>query len=208
MAAGNIRYFLELIDQSIAVHLDEQRSLSEPIDAKIQTSVAQRVGRKNLSELEGLSVDGAKLTKLVLGVGRVLQVMASDPFGHTPEVTQFHLTNSHKELDDETVRILNSAVMHLALLRTSGNKLVDEADIAEYDYMLHPIFSACFVFSYRRKRKLSLQPHQLLELITNHKKAIREILADQNRNDDEALPDQLQLFNPYYDVTTQPSDSD
>ena len=37
MAAGNIRYFLELVDQSIAAHLNGQRSLSEPIDATTQT---------------------------------------------------------------------------------------------------------------------------------------------------------------------------
>ena len=208
MAAGNIRYFLELVDQSIAAHLDKKRSLSEPIGATTQTTAAQRVGRKNLSELEGLSVDGAKLTKLVLGLGRVFQVMASKPFGHTPEVTQFHLAHLSDELSEETGRLLTSAVMHLALLRSPGSKLVDEADIAEYDYMIHPIFSAFFVFSYRRKRKLSLQGSQLLALVANHKTAIREILTGQNRNDDEVLPDQLQLFGPYYDVATQSSDSD
>ena len=208
MAAGNIRYFLELVDQSIAAHLDKERSLNEAIDATTQTVAAQRVGRKNLSELEGLSVDGAKLTKLVLGLGRVFQVMASDPFGHTPEATHFRIAYFSNGLNEDTVRLLTSAVMHLALLRSSGNKLVDEADTAEYDYTLHPIFSAFFVFSYRRKRKLSLQANQLLALVTNHKKAIREILAAQNRNDDDVLPDQLQLFSPYYDVTAKPSDSD
>ena len=208
MAAGNIRYFLELVDQSIAAHLDKQCSLGEPIDPIVQTGAAQRVGKKNLSELEGLSVDGAKLTKLVLGLGRVLQVMASKPFGHTPEVTQFYITKLSDKLSEETSGLLTSAVMHLALLRSPGNKLMDRADIAEYDYMLHPIFSAFFVYSYRRKRKLSLQDSQLLSLVTNHKKAIRGILASQNRDDDELLPDQLQLFGPYYDVTTQPTDSD
>ena len=208
MAAGNIRYFLELVDQSIASHLDDNRSLSERIDARTQTLAAQSVGRKNLSELEGLSVDGGKLTKLVLGLGRVFQVMASDPLGHTPEVTQFYLGQVSDDLSEETIRLVNSAVMHLALLRSSGNKLMDEADIAEYDYMLHPIFSAFFVYSYRRKRKLCIQPKQILALVTDHKKTIREILSAQNRLDDESLPDQLQLFSPYFDVTTQPTDTD
>ena len=144
----------------------------------------------------------------MLGLGRVFQVMASDPLGHTPEVTQFYLGQVSDDLSEETIRLVNSAVMHLALLRSSGNKLMDEADIAEYDYMLHPIFSAFFVYSYRRKRKLCIQPNQILSLVTNHKKAIREILSAQNRFDDESLPDQLQLFSPYFDVTTQPTDTD
>ena len=60
----------------------------------IQTEAAQYVGKQNLSELEGLSVHGAQLTKLLLGLGRVFQTMASEAAGHTPEVTQFRISNA------------------------------------------------------------------------------------------------------------------
>ncbi len=91
IAAGNIRYVLELVDQSLLSHYQDTKSLSSPVPHEEQTKVAQRVGSMNLSELEGLSVDGAELTKLVLSLGRVFQVMASDVAGHTPEVNQFRL---------------------------------------------------------------------------------------------------------------------
>lgn len=205
MAACNIRYFLELVDQSIASHLAEDSSLDKPIPHEIQTKTAQYVGRKNLSELEGLSVHGGKLTKLVLGLGRVFQIMAADAFGHTPEVNQFHVprpsgatTDQHEQ---EVDQLLKAAVMHLALLRTPGSKPMDEADTREYDYMLHPIFSAFFVFTWRRKRKFSLSSDQLLGLVRDHRQTIREILAMQNRSDLETLPDQLRLFGPYFNVS-------
>ena len=205
MAASNIRYFLELLDQSLSAHVDIGKTLSEPIDFETQTNATQRVGRKNLAELEGLSVHGGKLTKLVLGLGRIFQVMAADPFGHTPEVNQFYLSQETAfdwppDSDRKVSDLLGTGVMHLALSRSPGNKLLDETDIREYDYMLHPIFSSFFVFSWRRKRKFVISPRSFLGLVNDHKRAIKTILEQQNRKDSAPLPDQMNLFGPYYDV--------
>ena len=217
MAASNIRYFLELLDQSLALHVKDNSALDQPISPKTQTLAAQNVGQKNLAELEGLSIHGGTLTKLVLGLGRIYQVMAANPIGHAPEVNQFYLSYKQRKSQDaevaKVVDILKAAVMHLALVRSPGNKLLDETDTREHDYMLHPIFNAFFVFSYRQKRKFAITPNQLLALISDHKKAIREILSQHNRDSTESpsetesisepepLPDQLRLFGPYYDVS-------
>ena len=217
MAASNIRYFLELLDQSLALHVKDNSALDQPISPETQTLAAQNVGRMNLAELEGLSIHGGTLTKLVLGLGRICQVMAANPVGHAPEVNQFYLSHAQEKFLDEEVTkvidILKAAVMHLALVRSPGNKLLDETDTKEYDYMLHPIFSAFFVFSYRQKRKFSITPKQFLALISDHKKAIREILSKHSHDsteplsesapssESEPLPDQLCLFGPYYDVS-------
>ena len=211
MAASNIRYFLELLDQSLDLHVKDNSTLDQPISPQTQTLAAQRVGQKNLAELEGLSIHGGTLTKLVLGLGRICQVMAANPMGHTPEVNQFYLSNKQRNSKNSEVAtvddILKAAVMHLALIRSPGNKLIDETDTREYDYMLHPIFSAFFIFSYRRKRKFSITLNQFLALISDHKKAIRKILSQHNLDSTKALaeaeplPDQLCLFGPYYDVS-------
>ena len=217
MAASNIRYFLELLDQSLALHVKDDLALDQPISPETQTLAAQSVGRMNLAELEGLSVHGGTLTKLVLGLGRICQVMAANPVGHAPEVNQFYLSHKRENIQDEevakVVEILKAAVMHLALVRSPGNKLLDVTDTKEYDYMLHPIFSAFFIFSYRQKRKFAIAPNQFLALISDHKKAIREILSTHNHDSTESpsesaaiseaepLPDQLCLFGPYYNVS-------
>jgi len=208
LAARNIRYLIELVDQSLLAHLNEGGKLDIAISVEVQTRVAQAVGRKNLGELEGLSVEGAKLTKLLLGLGRVFQVMAADMAGHAPEVNQFRLVS---ELDAryvpigtvphavEVAPLMTAAVMHLALLRTPGNKLGAPSETQEDDYMVHPVFSPFFVFSHRRKRKMSLTGHQVVGLVAKPKETIKEILSRSNRvESDEPLPDQLALFEPYY----------
>ncbi|CAE6816091.1 hypothetical protein G2912_28310 [Paraburkholderia aspalathi] len=200
LANGNIRYLLELVHAAFLRHIENEGDPGQSISARSQTEAAADVGRKNLSELEGLSVDGGKLTKLVLGLGRVLQVMAANPEGHAPEVTQFHVTQATTALsfDDVVRRYLDQAVMHLALVRSPGNKLMSESDTQEYDYRLHPIFAPLFVFSHRKKRKFAIAGPQLLGLVERPRETIRDILAQSDRNDQEALPDQLQLFGTFY----------
>jgi len=84
------------------------------------------------------------------------------------------------------------------LVRYSGSKLSEETDTRGYDYMVHPIFSPFFIFSYRKKRKMKIFSHQLLDLIKRPKEAIRDILIQNKRNPEEELPDQLVLFKEFY----------
>ena len=199
MAGGNIRYLLELVGQALALQKRDEKSVNgDPIRPELQTQAATLVGRKNLSELEGLSVHGAQLTKLLLGLGRIFEVLASEPEGHTPEVTQFTLPEDAPLGDAE--KLLSAAVMHLALVRSVANKRTD-LDLKGYDYSVHPIYSAFFVFSYRRKRKLRLTPNQLMTLVREPKTGIRQILRQNNRGEEDyPLPDQLRLFEGFYDA--------
>lgn len=193
----NIRYLLELVDQTLVLHSKENSAkLGSPVPFETQTKAAVQVGRKNLTELEGLSVHGASLTKLVLGLGRIFQIMAQDPGGHAPEVNQFHLTDS-LECPLEVDALLHAAVMHLALVRSTATKLAD-SELKDYDYGVHPIFAPFFVFSYRKKRKMTLQPSQLLGLTRSPTKTITEILEAHDREVTDDLPEQLLLFGSYY----------
>lgn len=201
LAANNIRYLLELVDQSLLLHIREGHELAEPIPPEIQTRAAQNTGKKNLAELEGLHAHGAKLTKLLLSLGRIFEVMASNVLGHTPEANQFYIEadtdisdKESKEVDD----LLKAAIMHLALIRESGTKFTDEADTRDYDYMIHPIFSPFFIFSYRKKRKMKITERQFLGLVKTPRETIKKILEQNNRDYEEQLPDQLLLFKGYY----------
>lgn len=199
LAGANIRYLLELVDQSLMQHVREGNALSAPVSPKVQTEAAQRVGRKNLAEV-GLSKHGAQLTKLLLGLGRVFGVMARDPIGHAPEINQFQLSDD--SVDPAVDELLTAAVMYLALVRQPGNKLADHTDTKDYDYSIHPIFSPFFVFSYRRKRKLALSSTDVLGFIERPRETIRDILARNNRSIADDLPEQLTLFEKYYHAGT------
>lgn len=198
LADGNIRYLLELIGQALVLHQRANGALGEAIAPDLQTRAAQQVGRKNLSELEGLSVHGAQLTKLLLSLGRVFEVLAQNPHRHAPELTQFHLPDDAPL--GQANALLTAAVMHLALVRSISNKRSKQTDIdlKSYDYSIHPIYAPFFSFSHRRKRKMKLSPHQLLSLVEEPKAAIRQILRQYDQQDDSPLPEQLKLFESFY----------
>ena len=211
VAGTNIRFYLQLVEQSLLQHFNSGASLTSPVRPMTQTLAAQAVARANLSELEGLSVFGMYLSRLVLGLGRVFQVMAEQLEGHAPEVNQFHLVDDYfdpkrraragaDDLDVETDTLVSEAVMHLALQRFPGTKPTQTGDTEDYDYMLHPIFSPLFAISYRRKRKAALGKLQLLGLVRHPRPTIRDILAGSNRalDFDEDLPEQLVLFDAFY----------
>lgn len=207
LAAGNIRYLLELLEASLLAHVRAENSLG-PVTPRRQTVAAQDVGRTNLEELEGVDAHGAQLTRLVLSLGRVFQIMARQPSGHTPEVNQFYLVEESVEVDEAEdgespvtpalQQLLTSAVTHLALLRSPGTKLLDEASIRKHDYMIHPVFAPFFQFSHRRKRKMQITPSGLWALVTQPHRGIPQVLARSRRSQDEDIPDQLLLFESFY----------
>lgn len=195
LANGNIRYLLELVGR--AIQLNRRHGAAPfPINADIQTRAAVSVAKKNLSELEGLSVNGAKLTKLLLGLGRVFEIFASNPAGHSPEYTQFHFSDN-EVLSEDVHRLLEAAVMHLALVRTESSKRM-EFETRSSDYAVHPIFSPFFEFSYRRKRKILLKGEHISGLIKDPKKIIENIISKHGVEPSEEHPKQMQLFEAFY----------
>ena len=199
LASSNIRYLLELVDQTLQLHeaqASETTPQIGPVTYEIQTLAAQNVGRKNLFELEG-SKNGAHLTKLLLGLGRVFEVMALNPEGHAPEQNQFHLGDT-AAVPEELNGLLVAAVMQLALVRSVGNKLSDRSDMRAFDYSIHPIFAPFFVFSYRKKRKIKLSADDILGFVHQPRDTIRTTLERQGRRSDDPLPTQLRLFEGHY----------
>jgi len=200
LAAGNMRFLLELVDEALTRQLADKGEPYFPVTPANQTKAAQETGNKNLRELEGLALSGAKLTRLLLGLGRVFQVMAEDPVGHTPEANQFHLAPPADGADVHSwvEELLTEGIMHLALLRYRGNKLQEDSDIRQWDYTVHPIFAPFFGFSHRRKRKIELSDQELLGLVEKPTEAIKAVLTEQHRTFEDELPEQLQLFAGYY----------
>ena len=132
IANRNIRFYMQLVHESIVQQISVEKNLSEQIDCRDQTIAARRVGLNFLRELEGATARGSYLAKLILGFGRFFQLLASNPIGGAPECNQFFLKGSGKgapsEQQEEALRLLTDAVMHLALVRSHGTKLPTESD--------------------------------------------------------------------------------
>jgi len=198
LAGGNIRYLLALIYRGLVQHLREveEHSLASGVSLETQTQAAKRVARERLEELEGLSANGTNLAQLVMGLGKIFGTMAVQADGHTPEVTQFRLIGDGSTGDvPQSKELLQDGVMLLALRRFPGTKPTGRDDIRQYDYMLYPLFSALFDFSFRKKRRTDLSPADIVGLVEQQQETVIKILARSNRTPDDALlGDQLRLF--------------
>ncbi|WP_293682367.1 hypothetical protein [uncultured Phenylobacterium sp.] len=194
LAASNLRYLLELSVQALI--LNARAGGEGPVPHTLQTQAAEDVAAKNFRELDGMSIHGGRLAKLLLGLGRVFYVMARQPEGHAPEVNQFHF-GGEAVVPAELAQLLDDGVMHLALVRWSGNKL-SLNQVNQFDYAIHPMFAPFFVFSFRKKRKIKLEPETLLALIERPRDAISALVRRVGRTDDDDLPEQLSLFEGYY----------
>lgn len=198
LSAGNLRFLLQLVMEALIAQLDAGRGLEEPIDPEIQTHAAAAVGRKNVSDLQGLDPRGGDLSRVVLGLGRVFQVMAHSPAGHTPEVVQFDVRADRGRLAPEAEKLIDAAVRNLAFVRFSGNKMAAvSGETQDWQYALHPIYAAFFVYSYRSKRRMTLKESDLLHLVDEPRLTIKRLLKGQNR-ELTPLPEQMEFFGGFY----------
>lgn len=199
LASGNIRCLIELVYRAYEKHLTKHNEIGKKVSFENQTKAAEDVGKKNLMELEGLWKNGAQLTRLLLGMGRIFQVLARYEGKQSPEVNQFDIENS-ESLSDECKELLDAAVMNLALVRSPGNKLDNVSHTRDYIYSIHPIYSPYFVFSHRKKRKMTLTQEEVLGVISKPKDAINSVLKKRRAlgSANEELPIQMSLFEMYY----------
>lgn len=198
----NIRFYMQLVNECIREQISASKNLDQPVDPAHQTLAARRVGLSYLRELEGVSTVGGSLAKLLLGLGRVFQIMAANPIGGKPECNQFEIPENHAgataPTEDEAKTLLTQAVMHLALIRTPGTKLTTENDIRSWDYAPHPIFAPYFGFSHRRKRKMPVTGIELLSLTRKPQETVKKLLGRRASLADEKLPEQMSMFDEYF----------
>lgn len=197
LANGNIRYLMELVYRAYEKHLNNDADLASSVSFKDQTTAAQEVGVKNLKELEGLWKNGSQLTKLLLGFGRIFNVLIAENGKNAPEINQIFIKGN---VSNECNEILSAAVMNIAFIRILGNKLSNKSATREYMYTIHPIYAPYFVFGYRRKRKMEVSEEEFMGVISEPKKYIEKILNKKNIFIDAAkdLPTQLTLFQDFY----------
>ncbi|MER8734258.1 hypothetical protein NKH28_31420 [Mesorhizobium sp. M1227] len=201
ISRNNLRFFLQLVTESLARHLAGGNPVNSSISFEDQTKAARQVGLQYLTELEGVTVRGVQLVKLLLGLGRLFQILSMNPAGSAPECNQFQL-RSNRTLSHETIEfasaLLRDGVMHLALVRSPGTKLATDSDIREWDYSPHPIFAPFFNFSHRRKRKLDLTEQDIADMVRQPQVTIKRLLRERSSLAEQQMPTQLMLFDDYF----------
>lgn len=199
MASGNIRYFLELIEGAISLELADGASAFEvfTLSPKSQTLSAREVGFRRISQLDGVT-HGVALKRLVLGIGRVFFARARDPAGQTPEVTSFVLTGSEPDRI-KLESLLREGVAHLAFEASPRTKATSDSELRDEEYRIHPIFSAFFEISHRRKRRMSFDATHVLGILGDQPGRAISLLAKHAKiAPSTEVPEQLGFFSAFY----------
>ena len=98
------------------------------------------------------------------------------------------------ERSERTESILSAGIMNLALVRLPANKQSGRGSVKEFMYMLHPIFSPYFIYSFRKKRKMPITNAEFLSCIDNQKEAVSNILGKKNIRIEPDKDTPIQLF--------------
>ena len=191
LANGNIRYLMELVYRSYYLYIQQGGDIMKPVLPEIQTKAARNVGLKNLTELEGTWQNGAQLTRLVQSFGTIFSRLAKNGDNSAPEIMQFEIEGERSE---RTESILSAGIMNLALVRLPANKQSGRGSVKEFMYMLHPIFSPYFIYSFRKKRKMPITNAEFLSCIDNQKEAVSSILGKKNIRIEPDTDTPIQLF--------------
>ena len=196
LANGNIRYLMELVYRSYYIFLQEGGDIKKPVSADIQTKAARNVGWKNLTELEGTWSNGAQLTRMVQTLGTVFSRLAKEGEKTAPETVQFEIEG---ERSVRTEELLQAGIMNLALVRMPANKQSGRGSVKEFMYSLHPIYAPYFIYSFRKKRKMSLSDAEFLLCVDNPQNAVKDILTRKNIKIDEDGESKNQLAFDFED---------
>ena len=86
----------------------------------------------------------------------------------------------------------------MAFIRIPGNKPSSKSDTKDYMYALHPIFAPYFIYSFRRKRKMTITNEDFYGLIVSHKSLMKKMLSKDEMAKilgDNDQPQQMDLFS-------------
>ncbi len=199
LAGNNTRYLVQLVHAALGLHVAAGGNLQTPISPRLQTEAAKTVGELRTQELVGKR-DGRRLRNLLFGLARVFQVMAARPERRTPELNQFRLDSATPFRSEDALALLRHATGELVFRRFQATKLSFD-DFFDHDYMIHPIFSAFWSISYRRKRTMTLSPQRVLDVAEAPRLGIERLLRNRHLSDAEvAVPEQLALFEPQLQI--------
>ncbi|HET7231709.1 MAG TPA: hypothetical protein VFJ16_16985 [Longimicrobium sp.] len=202
VSGGNIRYLVEIVERAFELHRTTSNDIRKAVSARDQTEACIAVGRKYVQEVQALDPQGHRLTFLLLGLGRLLNLLARHSLGKQPDTTSFVLARpTSQEIAQELDDLLRIAVMHQVLRKWPATKLTSHTEAKESEYSVHPIFAAFFVFPYQKKRRIRISGEDLLLLSVDLKAGLAAVLNAVGQPDDptEALPRQLSLFEAAYE---------
>lgn len=194
LCGGNVRYLLELLDESVRLYVRERDDCAPDDDVvigwDIQTRSASIVAKRHLDQIQGLSNDGLRIARLVVSVGTVLGELMRNPGSRAPEQTGFVLTGSPKDVANAQA-LLKEGCAILAFVGEPATKRTHGTETQQEEYRLHPILTPYFSASHRRKRRIRIDAGELLQAAEDFDGADALHQSITNRPIEDPQPDML-----------------
>lgn len=186
LSKGNIRHFLELCHQSV-LKGEQNNILIEhalnPLPVEIQASATKRTSDLELEKISDLGAHGAHLKRLANRLGKIFSYSHSRKTQSEVEINHFTMDLSeHLELDSHTRQLLNEALIWSVLIDEDSTKSKAPDTIETKDYLLHPVLSAHFGISFRKKKKLKLSREEVSIIFTADDNKFNELLKKFGKN--------------------------
>lgn len=180
ISKGNIRHFLELCHQS-ALKAERNNIIAEDtliaIPIEIQSSATKRTSDLELEKISDLGAHGAHLKRIANRLGIIFSYSQSRKTQSEAEVNHFTLDLSERlELDSHTGKLLNEALIWSVLIEEDSTKSKNAGSIETNDYILHPVLSAHFGISYRKKKKLKITREDISTIFSADDTKFNELL--------------------------------
>ena len=100
-------------------------------------------------------------------MGRIYSYSQTRKSQSEVEINHFSLDLSDEtELNEDTRTLLNEAIIWSVLIEEHSTKQKNSESLEVKDYVLHPVLSAHFGISYRKKKKLKLNKESLTIIFT------------------------------------------
>ncbi|MCW0346197.1 hypothetical protein NB703_004290 [Pantoea ananatis] len=166
MSRGNLRHFLELCHQSMIKAEFEQSVVEKsgifalPVDT--QAKATYQTSAFELEKISDLGANGVHLKRVARRLGIIYSLSQKRKTQSEPEINHFTLDLSDTtQLTERTQKLLNEALVWSVLFEEESTKIKSDDTTETKDYLLHPVLSAFFKISYRKKRKLKLKPTEV-----------------------------------------------
>jgi len=166
MSRGNLRHFLELCHQSM-IKAEFEQDITDKNDlfalpVETQAKATYQTSAFELEKISDLGANGLHLKRIARRLGIIYSLSQKRKTQSEPEVNHFTLDLSDvTQLSEKTQKLLNEALVWSVLFEEESTKIKSDDTTETKDYILHPVLSAFFKISYRKKRKIKLKPGEV-----------------------------------------------
>lgn len=157
MSKDNIRHFLELCYKSLSQ--SEDWNSSHIVTPDDQIVAVKYVSDNMLKEIKQFGAHGNLLYSFALRLGNIFEELRKRESQSEPEQTHFSIKG---EVSRECEEILSNLVKWSVLYES---KLTKQKGVENgTEYLFNPIYSAYFMISYRKKRRIELTSEDIVTL--------------------------------------------